>query len=227
MGESLLYDEIKFERNVCLEDIINTPDNTYIGYFLEADSKYLDNINEKTNNFQFCPENKVIPKDNFNEYMGKINPNKYIPHKKLVCDWTDKKKYLIQYRMLKFYVRFELVVEKIHEIFSFKQSKWLKMYISFNTQKRKLSKNNFDKDFYKLLNNAFYGKTMENVRNRLRLELFKKDDVKSIDLLQSRLMFNGILKSYETCDSYTFKENEVLMDKQIYLGFGVLDLSKL
>ena len=75
--------------------------------------------------------------------------------------------------MLKFYVRHGMVVDKIHEIISSKQSKWLEKYINFNTLKRNKAKNDFEKDFYKLLNNAFYGKTMENVRNRLGLKFFK------------------------------------------------------
>ena len=68
---------------------------------------------------------------------------------------------------------------------------------------------------------------MENVRNRFRLELFKTDDIKNIIKQQSKLIFNGIHKSYENCDSYTFKQNDVLMDKPIHLGFAILELSKL
>ena len=98
--------------------------------------------------------------------------------------------------MLKFYVRHGMVVEKIHEITSFKRSKWLEKYINFNTQKRNRAKNDFEKDFYKLLNNAFYETTMENMRNRLRLEFFKKDEHKEIIKQQSNLIFNGIHKSY-------------------------------
>ena len=129
--------------------------------------------------------------------------------------------------MLKFHVRHGMVVEKIHEIISFKQSEWLDNHTNFNTQKRIMAENDFEKDFYKLLNNAFYGKTMGNVRNRLKLEFFKKDDIKNIIQQQSKLTFNGIHKSYEKCDSYTFKQNEVKMDKPTYLGFAILELSKL
>ena len=74
--------------------------------------------------------------------------------------------------MLKFFVRHGMIIDKIHEIISFKQNKWLEKYINFNTQKRNEAKNEFEKDFYKLLTNAFYGKTMKNVRNRLRFEFF-------------------------------------------------------
>ena len=68
---------------------------------------------------------------------------------------------------------------------------------------------------------------MENVRNRLKIKFIKKDDYREIIKQQSKLTFNGVHKSYENCDSYTFKQNEVLMDKPIYLGFTVLELSKL
>ena len=94
--------------------------------------------------------------------------------------------------MLKFYVRHGMVVDKIHEIISFKQSKWLEKFINFNTQKRNRAKNDFEKDFYKLLNNAFYGKTTENVRNRLGLKFFRKDEYKDFLKYQSKLTFIGI-----------------------------------
>ena len=68
--------------------------------------------------------------------MKSIKPENYAKSKKLICDWTDKKKYLIHYRMLNFYVRHGMIVVKIHEIISFKQRKWLEKYIIFNTQKR-------------------------------------------------------------------------------------------
>ena len=174
MSQPLPYDESKFDNNVKLEDILNTPDNSDIGYFVEVDLTYPDNIKEKSKNFPFAPENKKINPDNFTTYMNKNKSNTYTQTKNLICDWTDKKNYLIHYRMLKFYVRHGMVVEKVPEIISFKQSKWLERYISFNTQKRNQAVNDFEIDFYKLLNNAFYGKTMENVRNRIEVEFIKK-----------------------------------------------------
>ena len=227
MSESLPYDEIKLDNNVNLEDILNTPDYSDIGYFVEVDLKYPDNIKQKTKNFPFAPENKKVNPDNFNDYMKEIKPDNYTSTKKLICDWSDKKNYLVHYRMLKFYIRYGMIIDKFHKIISFKQSKWLEKIISFNTQKRNKAKNDFEKDFYKLLNNAFYGKTMENVRNRLKIKFINKDDYREIIKQQSKLTFNGIHKAYENCDSYTFKQNEVLMDKPIYLGFTVLELSKL
>ena len=69
-----------------------------------------------------------------------------------------------------------MVVDNIDEKISYKQNKWLEKNIFFNTQKRNMARNHFGKGFYNLPNNAFYGKTMENVRNCLSLEFIKKDD---------------------------------------------------
>ena len=192
MSEPLPYDEIKFDQNVELEDILNTPDDSDLGYFIEVDLKYSDNIKEKTENFLFSPEKQKINSDNFSDYMKEIKLDTYTQTSKLICDWSDKKKYLVHYRMLKFYVRHGMIVDKIHNIISFKQSRWLEKYISFNTQKRNKAKNDFEKDFYKLLINAFYGKPMENVRNRLKIKFIKKDDYREIIKQQSKLTFNGI-----------------------------------
>ena len=214
MSQFLPYDEIEMWHGHpdkywnWLEEILNTPDDSEIGYFLEVDLKYPEIIKEKTKYFSFCPENKQIDLKKYNEYMKSIKPENYTKSKKLICDWTDKKKYLIHYRMLKFYIRHGMIVEEIHEIISFKQRKWLEGYISFNTQKRNKSKNEFEKDFFKLLVNAAFGKLLENVRNRSGLELIKKGDIKKIIKQQSKLTFNGIQKSYENYYSFTFKKTK-------------------
>ena len=87
------YDEFKFERNVCLNEILNTPDNSDIGYFLEVGLGYPYSIGQKTKYCPFCAEKKHKSKDDFNEYIRKIKPKNYKSHNKMICDWTDKKKY--------------------------------------------------------------------------------------------------------------------------------------
>ena len=174
MSQNLPYDEIKFDNDVKLEDILNTSDDSDIGYFIELDLTYPNKIKQKTKNFPFAPENKKINPDFFNDYMKEIKPDNYTSTKKLIFDWSDKKNYLIHYRMLKFYIRHGMRVDKVHNIISFKQSRWLEKYINFNTQKRNKAKNDFERDFYKFLNKAFYGKTMENVRNRSKIKFIKK-----------------------------------------------------
>ena len=104
-----------------LEEFLNTEDDSDIGYFVEVDLRYPDKIKEKTKSFPFCPENKIIDNDKHNESMKEIKPKNYIKSKRLKCDWIDKKNCLVQYRKLKFYVRHGMIVDKIHEIISFKK----------------------------------------------------------------------------------------------------------
>ena len=185
MSQPLPFHELNFDNNVKLEDILNTPDDSNIGSFIEFDLTYPNNLKEKTQSFPFAPVNKKSNPDKFSDYMKEIIPDTYIQTKKLIGDWFDKKNYLVHYRMLHFYLRHGMIVDKFHNIISFGQSRWLEKYINFNTQKRNQAVNDFEKDFYKLLNNALYGKTMEYVRNRLKLKFIKKDEYREIILKTS------------------------------------------
>ena len=124
----------------------------------------------------FCPENKTSPQDNICDYMNEMKPNKCTQNRIVVGDWTDNKNYLTLYRMLKRYGRHGMVVREVHEKNPFRQSKWLEKYISLNTQKTHLAVNDFEKDFYKILNNTFYGKALENDSNRIKIEFIRKGD---------------------------------------------------
>ena len=89
---------------------------------------------------------------------------------KLVPNLQNKTKYVLHFKNLKQYLSLGMRLSKIHRILTFQQSTWLKPYIDYNTDKRKQATNDFEKDFYKLLNNAVYGKTMENLRNHVNVE---------------------------------------------------------
>ena len=159
--------------------------------------------------------------------MIEIKPILYTPVKKLICDWTNRKIHLTHYRTLKLFVKHGMIVDKVREIMLCKQSKWSVNYTSFNTQKRHQTVNVFENDFRKVPNNAFYGNTMENVRKREKMEFFGRDDNDGSNKQQSKPNFNGVLISNTNQDSYTFKQNEILTDKPIYLGFVVLQLSNI
>ena len=153
-----------------VEDLLQIPDDNEYGFFIECDLEYPAEIKEKTKNFPFCPYQTKADPNLFSGYMNNVNQPNYKPTSKLMCDVTNKSKYMIHYRMFKFYLNQGMKVTKIHTIYKFKQSPWLGKYIDHNTQKRTVAKTNFEKDLYKLMNNAFFGKTMENVRDRTNLE---------------------------------------------------------
>ena len=126
---------------------------------------------------------------------------------------------MIPYWILKLFVRHGMVGEKVHEITSYIQSRGLEKFISFKTQKRTQAVNEFEKHFHNLINGAF-------IENRVKIYFIEKDDYDNVIQQKPKLTFNGIHKSYENYDSYTFEQNEVLMGKPIYLGFAILELSK-
>ena len=104
---------------------------------MEYDLSYHYKIGQKTKHFLFAPENRIIDPDDFTPYMKKLKPKKYTRTKKPIFDWTHKKKFLVPPWMRKLFVRHGMVIDKVHEIISFKQSDWLEKNISFDTQKRK------------------------------------------------------------------------------------------
>ena len=217
----------EYELEQIVEDLRFIPDNNEYGYFIECDLEYPAEIKEKTENFPLCPYQTKADPNLFSEYMNSVKQPNYKPTEKLMCDLTNKYNYMMHYRMFKFYTNLGMKVTKIHTIYRFKQSLWLEKYINHNTQKRTVSKTNFEKDLYKLMNNAFFGKTMENVRDRTNLEFIPHTNIDQIIKRQSKLSFKRITNHYSEFSVYKFDKEKVIFDKPIYLGFSVLELSKL
>ena len=87
--------------------------------------------------------------------------------KKLISNLGNKTKYVLHYRNLQLYLFLGMKLIKIHRVFKFKQSNWMKKYIDFNTEKRKNATNDFEKDYFKLMINSVYGKTRKRINVRM------------------------------------------------------------
>ena len=143
---------------------------------------------------------------------------------KLVCSTENKENYIAYIRALKQALNHGLKLTKVHRIIQFDQEAWLKPYIDMNTDLRKDAKNDFEKDFFKLMNNSVFGKTMENVRNHRDIKLVTSDKRRSI--LASEPNYHSSKRISKDLMIMEMKKVEVKMNKPIYLGQAILDISK-
>jgi hypothetical protein len=146
---------------------------------------------------------------------------------KLVCSLSDKRNYVIHIKNLQLYISLGLKIKKVHKVLSFSQKAWLKPYIDFNTNQRKYAKNDFEKDFYKLMNNSVFGKTMENVRNRINFELVCNES--RLLKLAGREQYQGHIlfgTDEDHIAGVSMAKTNIVLDKPIYVGMSILDLSK-
>jgi len=151
-------------------DITNVPDDNPTGYILEVDLEYPRDLHELHNDYPLAPERVTVTEEMLSPY-SKSFPGKHILTEKLVPNLNDKIKYVTHYVNLKLYIRLGMKLKRVHRVLEFRQSPWMKRYIDFNTDKRRHAKTDFERDFYKLLNNSVFGKTMENLRNRINVTL--------------------------------------------------------
>ena len=145
--------------------------------------------------------------------------------KKLVCNLRNKQKYVVHIRSLKQALNHGLKLKKVHRIIEFNQKAWLKPYIDMNTELRKIAKNDFEKDVFKLMNNSVYGKTMENVRKHRDIKLVTTDKKRS--KLVAEPNYHMINYISENLSIIEMKRTKVKMNKPIYLSLSILEISKL
>ena len=130
--------------------------------------------------------------------------------------------------MFKFYLNQGIEITKVYKIITFKEEAWLKKYIDFNTEQRTIAtknNDNFGKNIWKLMNNSFYGKTIENQRNRIDFQIV--DDEKILQKNFNKPQFKDCIYFNDNCLGVLNKKVKTELFKPIYLGCSVLDLSKL
>ncbi|POG70451.1 hypothetical protein GLOIN_2v1775922 [Rhizophagus irregularis DAOM 181602=DAOM 197198] len=174
-----------------------------------------------------------IPDDSSEEYILKVKLEYF---QALHSQHTDyplasermKDEYVVHYRNLQYYISQSLVIKKVYEAIKFEQAPWMKPYIEFNTAKHAKTKNDFEKDFYELMNNSVFGKTMENLRKRVRVSVVQpQTHPKKYKKLTSDPAFKGHKIFSENLVAIYLRKVEVMLNCPTYVGMSVLDLSKL
>lgn len=217
----LPYADFKFLSSKECEqlDITNIPNDSDYGYIFEVDLYYPENLHDLHNDLPFCAQNYTPP--------GAKNI-------KLIPNLFHKYNYVIHYAHLKTCLQHGLQLKKIHKGISFKQSPYLKEYIDLNTHLRQSTDSAFEQDFFKLLNNSIFGKTLEDTERRVDVKLVTKwrdernktNKFHSAEQLISRPNFHSASIFDENLVAVQLKREKVVLNKPIYIGFTVLELSK-
>ena len=222
MIQSLPYKNFKWSDNLNLDKI-------QTGIY-EVDIEIPKELHEKFKDYPLCPEIKNIPEYNLSEYQTYLNNKLNIKYnekdKKLILDLLSKKNYKIYYKNLEYYMKLGIKITKVHKILTFDEKPFLKDYIDLNTSLRKEAKNDLEKDLFKLMNNAIFGKSMENVLNRSNIKLINNDPEKLLKLIREP----NFQHAYQISDKLCLVESKpikTVFNKPIYIGACILETSKL
>ena len=229
MIQDLPYCGFKFLTREEIDNFdLNISENSPIGYILEVDLKYCKELHDSHSDYPLCPEEIEISYDMLSNnckdfvywYGIKVGGVK-----KMAPNLKYKVKYVVRYRNLQYYLSLGMKLIKIHRTLSYKQSNWLKSYVDFNTEKRKQSTDELNKNLYKLLNNCIYGKSIENQRKRINVKLInnQKTYLKCVNKPNfiSQKIFDKNFVAVHCIKTV------LTLNKPIYVGFSILELGKL
>ena len=215
------------EVDVKLEVILNQPNDAEIGFFVQCDITIPRNLHDKFKEYPLCPVSTIIDTISLSPYQNEVLKNTNAKHndksKKLILDLHDKKDYMAHYVYIKKVVELGYIV-KVKKVISFKQSFWLRDYISKNTELRTNAKNDFEKDVFKLMSNAIYGKMMENILGRVELKIFTDQET-----AMKHMNYDNFTGKGDYINEMFFIQctpKEVEYNKPTYIGNAILDISK-
>jgi len=152
--------------------------------FLEVDLGYPKELHKEHNSYPLAPEKKVVKKEWMSEYQNRLKED-------LGLKSPDSKKLLLtlQDRTLQFHLKQGMKLKRVHKVLEFEQECWMEAYIRMNIEFRKKAKSDFEKNFYKLMNNSVFGKTTENLRNRVDIKIVNSNETDKMRKLVASPLF--------------------------------------
>ena len=212
------------EDFLLLDDYTDDSDK---GLILEVDLEYPDELHDLHNDYPLAPEKVKVERDMLSTYCKEIADKFNMSSglvEKLIPTLGYKEKYVLHHKNLQLYLDLGLKLKKVHRVLEFDQSPWLKEYIDFNTSKRTNAKNSFEKDFFKLMNNSVFGKTMENLRKRVDVRLVT-DEKKLLKMTSKPTYVSSKIFNEDLVAIHKIKET-LTLNRPAYVGMCILDLSK-
>jgi len=202
------------------EQIMKLKENSRIGWILEVDLDYPEEHHESHNSYPLAPEKKAIGVEQMSKYQKRMMDD---------WGWTSRKarnwcshwrikalKYVVHFKNLQFYLRQGMHLKNVYWVIEFDQERWMEPYIRMNTEFRKEAKSNFETNFYKLMNNSVFGKTMGNLRNHVDVKIVRSWETDKIRRLvasplysRSEIFGNNLLCIH-------MHKMRLLLDKLIY-----------
>ena len=230
MSMKLPIGKLKWIKKILTEKmIVDWIENDDRAYILEVDLTYPKEIHDRQSDYPLAPENmkveeKLLSKHQRELYRHYYNGKEAKDEKQKILNQQDSK-LCGSYQGLTVLYEKGMRLTKVHRGVKFKQRCWLKPWIDFNTEKRKQVKSDFEKDMFKLMNNAVYGKTMENARNHIDFELVSTQY--RIEKCVSNPNYKGCQIIHEELAGVEKTKTVLKLNKPIFLGMTILDLSKI
>ena len=211
--------------NITLQEILNTSEESDEGYFVMVDLQYPNVLHNKHYDLPLAAEKLEISRDFHSPYQKQFHQHE-AKTKKLMENLIDKSDYVCHYSLLKFFVSRGLIITKISKVLQFRLSNFLKPYIDKNTRLRQEPGiSDFRKNFFKLLINSCFGKTMKNLRRRKNLIIVTNE--KQAEFYCNQFNFKSFRIFKEDMMAVTILKKLITWNKPTYLGAAVLDVSKL
>ena len=212
------------------EEIMNKKENAKKGWILEVDLEYPAELHKEHNSYPLAPEKKVVKKENMSDYQKNLIKEldlKLPNSNKLLLTLEDKNDYVVHYENLKFYLKQGMKLKRVKRVLEFEQECWMEPYIRMNTEFRKQAKNDFEKNFYKLMNNSVFGKTMENLRNRVDIKIVRSNEKDKIRKLVASPLYSRHVIFTNDLVGIDMRKSRLLLNKPVYTGMTILDKSKI
>lgn len=212
------------------EQILKKKEKAKQGWILEVDLEYPAHLHADHNSYPLAPEKKAVEEEWLSPYQKRLMKELGIKHskeKKMLLTLQDKTHYVTHYRNLQFYLKQGMRLKKVHKVLEFDQEPWMEPYVRMNTELRKKAKSKFEKDFFKLMVNSVFGKTMENLRNRVDIRVVRSAEREKVSKLTASPLYERFKLFANDMAGIEMSKSKLYLNKPIYAGMTILDNSKI